>query len=456
MAPAALGAAPFGEVGLLRPEPMQLRFGGVAAVGPDGNLYVTGSDDAQTSKLQQVTPDGQFIRTIGQPSDPRNPGPGLRVGLGTVATALNGDIYTVGYDGSQPHIAVFKPDGTFVTSWPIPVTFGFSTKLAVGPTGNVYALQGCVIRVYSATGAPLSSFGHCGQDPAGLSGANSSGIAAAPSGDIYVADGDRKTRDAIKQFAADGTFIRAFGDEVRERTSIAVGPSNQVYVMAHLGPIAVFTGSGALVSRFGQGNPRGTCGLNQPSHIAASSAPSSDNRIYLSQANVGNILGSVISIFGPAPPAVPCPSYPPVPTVRPRPPVITGFGLIHVRFQVGVRPTPFVTGRTPAPVGTAFRYRLSKNGIVTIRISRLALGRRRGGGCRPVRRLLPGERRCTAVVAVGSLRRGGRRGFNRVAFSGRLGRRPLRSGSYVARITARTLGIAGVSRSRQARFIVLP
>jgi hypothetical protein len=103
-------------------------------------------------------------------------------------------------------------------------------------------------------------------------------------------------------------------------------------------------------------------------------------------------------------------------------PVLSGLTLTPRRFAVGAR---------SARRG-AFRFTLSEPAKVTIRIQRLRSGRKR---------------------TVGRIARNGRAGANRVAFSGRLHRRKLKPGRYVA--TAIAVDAAGQrSTPRRVRFTV--
>jgi glucose/arabinose dehydrogenase len=101
------------------------------------------------------------------------------------------------------------------------------------------------------------------------------------------------------------------------------------------------------------------------------------------------------------------------------PPRITAFSVRDRRFGVSRRATPTIARRgSPRPArGTSFRYRLSKAAGVRIVIARAA---DRGRG-----------RRAGTLV-----RRNRRAGLNHLRFTGRIGRRALRPGAYVAMIQA--------------------
>lgn len=141
---------------------------------------------------------------------------------------------------------------------------------------------------------------------------------------------------------------------------------------------------------------------------------------------------------------------PPGPGGAPRPspvapPKLTGLAIAHSRFRVGSRPTAIAAA---APVGTAFRFTLNTRATVQIRISQPASGLRSGRRCLAVTPALRRghARRCTRTLVKGMLTRADQpAGTGSVAFSGRIGTRPLAPGSYDAAIVAsnaagRTIG----------------
>ena len=139
-------------------------------------------------------------------------------------------------------------------------------------------------------------------------------------------------------------------------------------------------------------------------------------------------------------------------TVAPgEPPVLAGASLTNRRFRVARSPTAVSAGRrrraSRAPVGTTFRFRLDRAASVRIAFAKRAGGLRASGGrcLRASRRLRRARaRRCTRLVAIRPpLTRSLPAGANAVPFSGRIGRRPLAPGRYVATLTARAGGVAG-------------
>jgi PKD domain len=117
-------------------------------------------------------------------------------------------------------------------------------------------------------------------------------------------------------------------------------------------------------------------------------------------------------------------------------PVISRLSMTRRRFVVGPKRTARRAAKRRKP-GSAFRYRLSERANVSIKIARVLPGRRVGRRCRrPTGKLLR-RPRCKRFVAVGTLTRRNRRaGRNVVAFSGRIGKRALKPGTYRASLTA--------------------
>jgi hypothetical protein len=130
-------------------------------------------------------------------------------------------------------------------------------------------------------------------------------------------------------------------------------------------------------------------------------------------------------------------SPPPLPASKPGPPRLSSVSISNRRFRVARSPTAVLARK--APRGTSFRFTLSAAAKVQITITRSATGLRRGRICvAPTRRLRRVHaRRCTRTVIVGVLTRISEpRGPDRIAFSGRIGRRALNPGKYRALLSA--------------------
>jgi hypothetical protein len=132
-----------------------------------------------------------------------------------------------------------------------------------------------------------------------------------------------------------------------------------------------------------------------------------------------------------------------------RKPVLSKVRLSRKRFRVG----PKRTALTAAKRGTRLSFTSSEAGRAAIAAQQARKGWRKGKRCvarRP--RTKPGAKRpkvCTRWVARGTLRRGVAAGANRVAFSGKLGRKALRRGRY--RFSMRVTDGAG-NRSARKRI----
>ena len=153
---------------------------------------------------------------------------------------------------------------------------------------------------------------------------------------------------------------------------------------------------------------------------------------------------------GSQPETTPAPSPGTVAVVDRTRPALGRLDMARTRFAVGEGPTAIsAVGR-----GTAFRFVLSKAGVVTIRIARARLGRRAGRLCLAATRARRRLSGCTRLTAAGALTRRLAAGRRSVPFSGRLGSRPLVPGRYRATLTARDTA-GHVSRSRTLSFTVV-
>jgi hypothetical protein len=120
-------------------------------------------------------------------------------------------------------------------------------------------------------------------------------------------------------------------------------------------------------------------------------------------------------------------------TADTRPPLVTGFKADPAIFAVS-RTRRAIAAHVH--VGTRLRYSLSEAAQVSVTIQRALAGRRAGGKCvRPTRQLRRAKP-CTRYHTSGTLASSAKAGANSTRFSGRLGGRALRPGSYRAVIGA--------------------
>jgi fibronectin type III domain protein/beta-propeller uncharacterized protein DUF5122 len=111
----------------------------------------------------------------------------------------------------------------------------------------------------------------------------------------------------------------------------------------------------------------------------------------------------------------------------------SAFKLTHKRFAVGKAKTALSARKTP--IGTVFTFRLSAAATTRITIAQELRGVKKGKRCVAPRKGL--RKRCTRLKTMGTLtRKHGKAGSNRVPFSGRLGKTPLKPGTYKATLVA--------------------
>ena len=124
-------------------------------------------------------------------------------------------------------------------------------------------------------------------------------------------------------------------------------------------------------------------------------------------------------------------------TVDRVPPTVSKFRISHKRFAIGGKPTALNAASRKAPRGTTFTFTLSEAATTRIAITHKAKGHRAGRTrpCKPAHR---GQKRnCTRTALVLTLvRTHSTKGPNRIAFSGRYGRKRLAKGTYTATVIA--------------------
>jgi hypothetical protein len=122
-------------------------------------------------------------------------------------------------------------------------------------------------------------------------------------------------------------------------------------------------------------------------------------------------------------------------------PVLEGVTLSAPRFVVGRAATAIAAAAKKkktrkTPVGTRFSWRLSEPALVTIRIERATSGRRKGRACVKPTKKLRKAKKCTLWLRAGTLTRQSAAGTTKLTFSGRIGKKALKPGSYRAVVSA--------------------
>jgi DNA-binding beta-propeller fold protein YncE len=111
-------------------------------------------------------------------------------------------------------------------------------------------------------------------------------------------------------------------------------------------------------------------------------------------------------------------------------------------FAVDPKGAPEKVVSARAKKGTKFVYSLSKAARVLFRIERAAPGRKVGRSCRKPSRRNRRAKSCTRYAKVGAFAQNGLAGANVKTWSGKLGRRGLKPGSYRATLTAGNSAVA--------------
>jgi hypothetical protein len=134
-------------------------------------------------------------------------------------------------------------------------------------------------------------------------------------------------------------------------------------------------------------------------------------------------------------------------------PTITGARVSPARFRVSKRATAIsarakAKPKTKAPQGTTFNFTLSEPGELKIALTRSVAGLRSGKRClAPSTKLRSRHaKRCTRTLTVGTLTRVNEgQGADSLAFSGRIGAKPLTPGKYRAVLTASAGGLTSAA-----------
>jgi hypothetical protein len=138
------------------------------------------------------------------------------------------------------------------------------------------------------------------------------------------------------------------------------------------------------------------------------------------------------------------------------PPTLTRFDISNAVFAAvarGGRASAARRRRHAPKRGTTFQAMVANATRVVIAIERAQPGRRAGGRCaRPTRANRRG-RRCTRFVGAITLSRAVRDGENALPWSGRIGRKAAKPGSYRSTATARANGPTSRARSLSFRIV---
>jgi hypothetical protein len=349
----------------------------------------------------------------------------------------------------------------------------FSPALAIDPAGNAiaaYEAGGALHARYRPAGdatdfGPLEVVDGPGSPTGAVVGIDASGNATVAY--ELVSGGNRSIQAALRPAGDASEFgepqiVRPVGPANPDHISLGVGADGT----ALLGWVddSDLDGPGYAAARpAGAAQfdaPHGPIALQGPVVAATRAAVGGGVGIvsFASRAEAATRfqLDALVYAHEPEPPIKP-PSGPggggDVANVAPR---ISQTSLLRKRFRVAGKATARVAAKKRAvKKGTAFRFTLSEAATVRIAIERRTTGRKRGGKCVKPTRALRSAKRCTRFVKTGTLtRRDLAAGKRSVAFSGRIGRKALKPGSYRAVLTATDAG-GKTSKPVQVAFRVV-
>jgi virginiamycin B lyase len=426
--------------------------------GPDGNMWATLGGNGLGNEIARIAPDGTVTEFDND---------SLAQGVGIVAGPGDGKLWVT----VPNNVVRFDPASPTTAGTPFAVDIAAGAQtIVVGPDGNLWTASADKVFKITPAGVPTTY--------TVLNGAR--GIASS-GGLLWVADFGAKE---IVSVTTAGTA-----------THYPVGDGGPQEVAAGLDGQVGFTNPGARVGRLVAGgsplqtdaapgsDPFGIAfGLDQaywfaqpfgndlgrltkdgvytrlggfstdagPRYVAT--GPNGTLWVAL-QGVGGNDAKKVARVSGLEPPAAPQP-------ISATPPTVSKLRLSAKRFRVGKVRTPIAAQKRrrgkATPVGTSIRFTLSETADVRIAFQRKAAGRRSGGRCVKPRPRLRSNKRCTRWVKTGRAltRKDLKAGAQRIAFSGRIGRKALKPGAYRLTIVA-TSANGAKSKPRRAAFTVV-
>jgi hypothetical protein len=108
---------------------------------------------------------------------------------------------------------------------------------------------------------------------------------------------------------------------------------------------------------------------------------------------------------------------------------VSAVGITNKVFAVDAKATP---AAARARRGTTFVYTLSEAATATVAIEQLQAGRRNGRSCVKPTTKTSKAKKCTRLASIGAIGGPGVAGPNALPFSGRIGTKALKPGSYRA------------------------
>lgn len=216
----------------------------VVALGPSGNIYVSGfSPQATFGRIVELSPSGKHLQQFldrFSPTWDNGPFP--------VAVDSAGNVYTGLPNPGE--IVKFAPNGSVVKTW----SADYPQGIAIDSRGNIYVsdFDASDISVFAPSGKLLRTLG---PDFHGKYLNTVAGIALGPDGNLYVSD-HRDSR--VVKMSTDGKWLATWGPHIvglrpdlNHPEGIAVDPRGNVYASEPDSRIVELSTAGKYVRQIG-------------------------------------------------------------------------------------------------------------------------------------------------------------------------------------------------------------
>ncbi len=217
---------------------------GLGELGRPMNLTIAGDElyvaEYWNDRIQVFGLDGTPRRIIGGPGS----GPGQFDAAGGAAVAPNGDVFVADFHNQR--VQQLRADGKFLRQWGTTGETGigagefiYPTDVARSADGTLYVADGYADRIQAFSGDGRFLFKWGGPFAMNIFGpfngwfTTVTGVAVDKHGNVFVAD---FYNNRIQKFAADGTFLTAFGERGSGRgqfnhpIAVAVAADGTVFV----------------------------------------------------------------------------------------------------------------------------------------------------------------------------------------------------------------------------------
>jgi streptogramin lyase len=398
--------------------------------GPDGRLWFTEFGSNRIGAIDTAGNITEYPNAGGSPGGIAA-GPGglwyTAQGSNTIRRIdVSGNIdltYPITTPASEPSDIVFGPDGRlwFTEAHPSVNKIG-----ALDP--NIPPGPGAITE-YSVGISPLS-------EP--------SGIISTTGGILWFTE---PGINAIGRITTAGTVTEFPGAGV-SASSIAAGRDGALWYTLGFSGIGVCTGEGdhAIGRITSAGSFTNKFATPTPSSDPSDITEGPDGALWFSE-YCGDKIGRIVT-GAPAPPPPP-PPPPPVATLS-----VSSIKLSPSSFKAAPKGASITVKKRKAKTGTRVSYSLSRAASTKFTVERAQKGRKKGKKCVAPRPSNKKGKKCTRyVLAKGSFKHAGTGGKNKFKFSGRIGGKRLKPGTY--RLIAVATAGATKSKLKRANFKIV-